>query len=240
VPLIAVFTVIGLVAAPVSANRRQDAMPWASRQIGCPYTYGGTGPCRVGFDCSGLVVAAYAHVGMRLPRTTYGMLHSSAIVPQTNHPHPGNLVFFGSGHVALYYWRHVVLHAPQPGEKVQLTRWYPGSSWVPTGYYRVRDAGAGPMREIRRWITARWPASTCGYTSTPRCGTSSRTATARSSGIRLRDHGLARLHGRQSHDHDWLAVVASPVPAAPAATAASTLSYIGRRSARPVIQRVLV
>jgi cell wall-associated NlpC family hydrolase len=152
VPLIAVFTVIGLVAAPASANRRQDAMSWALRQIGCPYTYGGTGPCRVGFDCSGLVVAAYAHVGMRLPRTTYEMLHSSAIVPQTNHPRPGNLVFFGSGHVTLYYWRHVVLQAPQPGEKVQLTRWYPGSSWVPTGYYRVRDAGAGPMREIRRWI----------------------------------------------------------------------------------------
>jgi cell wall-associated NlpC family hydrolase len=151
VPLIAVFTVVGLVAAPASANRRQDAMSWALHRIGCSYSYGGTS-CHPGFDCSGLVYAAYAHVGMRLPRTTYGMLHSSAIVPQTNHPHPGNLVFFGDGHVTLYYWRHVVLHAPQPGENVQLTRWYPGSSWVPTGYYRVRNAGAGPMREIRRWI----------------------------------------------------------------------------------------
>jgi hypothetical protein len=89
---------------------------------------------------------------MRLPRTTYEMLHSSAIVPQRAHPHPGNLVFFGDGHVTLYYWRHVVLQAPQPGENVQLTRWYPGSSWVPTGYYKVRDAGNGPMREIARWI----------------------------------------------------------------------------------------
>ena len=152
VPLIAVFTVIGLVAAPASANRRQDAMAWALRRIGCEYAYGGTGPCRYGYDCSGLVVTAYAHVGMRLPRTTYGMLHSSAIVPQTHHPHPGNLVFFGDGHVTLYYWRHVVLQAPEPGEDVQLTRWYPGSSWVPTGYYRVRDAGAGPMRGVTRWV----------------------------------------------------------------------------------------
>ena len=64
----------------------------------------------------------------------------------------GLKVFFGDGHVTLYYWRHVVLHAPQPGERVQLTRWYPGSSWVPTGYYRVRDAGAGPMVRIRRWV----------------------------------------------------------------------------------------
>jgi hypothetical protein len=23
---------------------------------------------------------------------------------------------------------------------------------VPTGYYRVRDAGAGPMLRIRRWV----------------------------------------------------------------------------------------
>jgi cell wall-associated NlpC family hydrolase len=151
VPLLAVFVVIGLVAAPASANRRQDAMAWALRRIGCSYSFGGTS-CRPGFDCSGLVVAAYAHVGMRLPRTTYEMLHSPAIVPQRHHPHPGNLVFFGDGHVTLYYWRHVVLQAPQPGEKVQLTRWYPGSSWVPTGYYRVRDAGAGPMVGVSRWI----------------------------------------------------------------------------------------
>ena len=152
VPLVAVFTVIGLVAAPASANRRQDAMAWALHKIGCPYTYGGTGPCSHGYDCSGLVYAAYRSVGMTLPRTTYGMLHTSAIKPQLDHPKPGNLVFFGAGHVTLYYWRHVVLHAPQPGENVQLTRWYPGSNWVPTGYYRVVDAGNGPMRELSRWI----------------------------------------------------------------------------------------
>ncbi len=152
-PLVTAFTVIGLIAAPASANRRQDAMSWALHQIGCPYVWGGAGPCHShGFDCSGLVVAAYAHVGMRLPRTTQEMLNSPAIVPQRYHPHPGNLVFFGSGHVALYYWRHVVLHAPQPGENVQLTRWYPGSNWVPTGYYKVRDAGNGPMQGLARWV----------------------------------------------------------------------------------------
>jgi hypothetical protein len=154
-PLISVFIVLGMLAAPASANRRQEAMSWAVRQIGCPYVWGGAGPCHShGFDCSGLVVAAYAHVGMSLPRTTEEMLHSNAIAPQRGHPHPGNLVFFGSGHVTLYYWRHVVLQAPQPGQNVQLTRWYPGSDWVPTGYYRVRDAGNGPMRGLRRWIHA--------------------------------------------------------------------------------------
>ena len=151
-PLVAAFTVIGLVAAPASANRRQDAMSWALRQIGCPYTYGGSGPCHNGFDCSGLVYAAYGHVGMGLPRTTYGMLASRALKVQRDHPKPGNLVFFGDGHVTLYYWRHVVLQAPQPGERVQLTRWYPGSNWVPTGYYKIRDAGNGPMRGLAKWV----------------------------------------------------------------------------------------
>jgi hypothetical protein len=150
-PLIAVFTVVGMLAAPASANRRQEAMAHAMRQVGCPYVWGGTGPCNDGFDCSGLVVAAYASVGMSLPRTTEEMLHSSKLKVVTGHPHPGMLVFFGSGHVTLYFWRHVVLQAPEPGENVQLTRWYPGSNWVPTGYYKVRDAGNGPMNGLARW-----------------------------------------------------------------------------------------
>jgi cell wall-associated NlpC family hydrolase len=121
-------------------------------QIGCPYVWGGTGPCHThGFDCSGLVVAAYAHVGMWLPRTTSGMLASPMLKRVYSDPEPGNLVFFGDGHVTLYFWRHVVLQAPEPGENVQLTRWYPGSGWVPTGYYKVRDAGYGPMRSFSRW-----------------------------------------------------------------------------------------
>ena len=152
VPLIAVFTLIGLAAAPASASDRSAAFSWALRQTGCWYHYGGTGPCSRGFDCSGLVVAAYAHAGMRLPRTTYEMLNSPKIVPQHHRPRQGDLVFFGDGHVTLYYWRHVVLHAPEPGEKVQLTRWYPGSNWVPTGYYKIRDAGNGPMVGLRSWI----------------------------------------------------------------------------------------
>jgi hypothetical protein len=150
-PLLAALTVIGMLAAPASANRRQHAMNWGMRQIGCPYVWGGTGPCHDGFDCSGLVVAAYANVGISLPRTTYEMLGSHKLKRQTGHPKPGNLVFFGDGHVTLYFWRHVVLQAPQPGQNVQLTRWYPGSDWVPTGYYKIRDAGNSPMRGLSRW-----------------------------------------------------------------------------------------
>src|SRR5215468_5967502 len=56
--------------------RRLRAYRWAARQAGHPYVYGGTGP---GFDCSGLVMMAYRHAGVHLPRTTGGMLASSLL-----------------------------------------------------------------------------------------------------------------------------------------------------------------
>ena len=51
---------------------------YALRQKGKPYIYGDDGPA--GFDCSGLVYAAYRAAGIALPRTTYGMLGSWRLV----------------------------------------------------------------------------------------------------------------------------------------------------------------
>src|SRR5215475_11745640 len=56
--------------------RRLRAYYWARSQTGHPYVWGGTGP---GYDCSGLVMMAYRHAGVRLPRTTSGMLASSLL-----------------------------------------------------------------------------------------------------------------------------------------------------------------
>ena len=49
---------------------RLVAFDWAKSQAGKPYIYGGTGPN--GYDCSGLVYAAYKRAGFTLPRTTNG------------------------------------------------------------------------------------------------------------------------------------------------------------------------
>src|SRR5215472_9746077 len=56
---------------------RLRAYVWAARQKGHPYVWGGTGP---GFDCSGLVMEAYLHAGILLPRTTTGMLGSRKLI----------------------------------------------------------------------------------------------------------------------------------------------------------------
>jgi len=67
---------------------------YAMTQIGKPYIWGGTGPA--GFDCSGLIYAAYRSVGIILPRTTFGMWDLPAHIPGRD-AEPGDIVFFNTG-----------------------------------------------------------------------------------------------------------------------------------------------
>jgi peptidoglycan DL-endopeptidase CwlO len=65
------------------------AIGYAREQIGQPYLWGGTGPG--GFDCSGLVMEAYASAGIQLERTSEQQWNSEHRVST---PVPGDLVFF--------------------------------------------------------------------------------------------------------------------------------------------------
>ena len=67
---------------------------YALQQTGKPYVWGGTGPG--GFDCSGLIYAAYRSVGIILPRTTFGMWDLPSHVPEQD-AEPGDIVFFNTG-----------------------------------------------------------------------------------------------------------------------------------------------
>lgn len=67
---------------------------YAMAQAGKPYIWGGTGPA--GFDCSGLIWAAYRSVGIILPRTTFGMWDLPAHIPGQD-AEPGDIVFFNTG-----------------------------------------------------------------------------------------------------------------------------------------------
>jgi cell wall-associated NlpC family hydrolase len=112
--------------------QRLRAYYWALSQKGHPYEWGGTGP---GYDCSGLVMMAYRHAGIRLPRTTYGMLASGRLV-RVAHPHRGDLAFYGSGHVELFKKWGYTYGAHDFGEPVGPVRY--GWGWVPTAFYRVK------------------------------------------------------------------------------------------------------
>ncbi|MCW2933640.1 MAG: hypothetical protein JWM19_4602 [Actinomycetia bacterium] len=104
------------------------AVQFVYDQLDCPYLWGGTGPCSVGFDCSGLVQAAWAYAGVSIPRTTYAQYDALPHVSKADLV-PGDLVFFdGLGHVAMYVGNGWIIDAPQTGEVIRKlpldTDWY--------------------------------------------------------------------------------------------------------------------
>ena len=83
-----------------------------------PYVYGGTGPPGPGggFDCSGLVQAAWASAGVSLPRTTYEQVAAVPAV-STSTLQPGDILFFdGDGHEGIYVGGGKLIDAPQTGQ----------------------------------------------------------------------------------------------------------------------------
>ncbi len=111
---------------------RLRAYYWALTQAGHPYVWGGTGP---GYDCSGLVMMAYRHAGVLLPRTTTEMLASPLLI-RVVHPRMGDLAFYGPGHVELFRKWGYTFGAHDSGEPVSLIRY--SGDWRPTAFYRVR------------------------------------------------------------------------------------------------------
>ena len=111
------------------------AVDWALAQVGTPYVWGGETP-DVGFDCSGLVLAAYKVAGIALPRTAQEQYDSTAELGPDDPLEPGDLVFFGGSpsdieHVGLYVGNGQMVDAPHIGAdvKVEAIPAAPGSSW---------------------------------------------------------------------------------------------------------------
>jgi peptidoglycan DL-endopeptidase CwlO len=98
----------------------------AMSQLGTPYVWGGAAPG--GFDCSGLVMWAYAQVGVSLPHSTYA-LYAMGVPVSRDELAPGDLVFFdGVGHVGIYIGGDEFIHAPHTGDVVKISSlddpWY--------------------------------------------------------------------------------------------------------------------
>jgi peptidoglycan DL-endopeptidase CwlO len=106
-------------ASPASA-----AVAYALSQVGKPYIWGGTGPA--GYDCSGLVYAAYASAGIHIARTTYQWQQDGPVV-SLSQLQPGDLLFSAGsdgtasdpGHVSMYLGNGQVVQATQQGQPVQ-------------------------------------------------------------------------------------------------------------------------
>lgn len=102
------------------------AVAFAYAHLGCPYVWGGTGPCSAGFDCSGLVMQAWAYAGVSIPRTSEEQWADLPKVP-VSELRPGDLLIFLDGdHVGMYVGHGELIEAPHTGADVQLA---PFSGW---------------------------------------------------------------------------------------------------------------
>jgi peptidoglycan DL-endopeptidase CwlO len=119
---------------PASGSARL-ALQYAYAQKGAPYTYGGTGPYSSGFDCSGLVMMAWRHAGVSLPRVVPDQYNATRRVARSD-LQAGDLVFFDSlNHVGIYIGNNEFMHAPHTGTVVQIASL--------SGYYSSAYYGAG-------------------------------------------------------------------------------------------------
>jgi peptidoglycan DL-endopeptidase CwlO len=111
-------------ASPAPSSAAAQAIAYARAQLGKPYVWGGTG--LDGYDCSGLVMQAYASAGVPIPRTSQDQW---AAGPQVSSPQPGDLVFFAGGdgtpsapgHVGLVIGPNLMIEAYATGYPVRVS-----------------------------------------------------------------------------------------------------------------------
>lgn len=96
----------------VSANARAlGAIKYATSKVrGGQYVWGNAGP--TGFDCSGLMLAAYRSVGISLPHSSQAQSHIGRAVSR-GELQPGDLIFWYHPihHVGMYIGNGKIVHA---------------------------------------------------------------------------------------------------------------------------------
>jgi cell wall-associated NlpC family hydrolase len=118
------------------------AVTSALSELGKPYVFGASGPAA--YDCSGLMVAAWADGGHALSRTTYTQIYDGTPTAQAQLS-PGDLVLTpGSdgtlaspGHVGMFIGRGLVVEAPHTGDVVKVVT-----------YTSLASAGVSALRHI--------------------------------------------------------------------------------------------
>lgn len=115
------------VPLPPASGSASAAASIAMGKVGSPYVYGAAGPNS--FDCSGLVVWAFAQAGRPgLPHSTYSLIGMGVEVPMSQ-AQVGDLVFTNSaGHMGIYVGGGSFVHAPRTGRTVTVES---------LSYYRV-------------------------------------------------------------------------------------------------------
>ncbi len=107
------------ISIPTANTVGAQALEAALSKRGDPYVWGAAGPGE--FDCSGLVVWAFAQEGISLPHYTGDLWNSGVHIPRAD-LEPGDLVFFfpDISHVGIYLGDGLMVDAPDFGEVVRV------------------------------------------------------------------------------------------------------------------------
>ncbi|GAA1659662.1 C40 family peptidase [Glycomyces endophyticus] len=90
----------------------------ALAQRGEQYVYGSAGPDT--WDCSGLVMGAYAQIGVDLPHNAAAQYAQSARISR-DELRPGDLVFYNDlSHMGMYIGNGLIIHAPNSSTVVKI------------------------------------------------------------------------------------------------------------------------
>jgi peptidoglycan DL-endopeptidase CwlO len=117
------------------SGRVGTVLGFLTAQLGKAYVYGATGPNA--YDCSGLTKAAYATIGVDLPRTAAEQSLMGSPVPLSA-IRPGDLLFWGGTgsayHVAVYVGGGQYLDAANPGKGIVIQKM---AYYMPSSAVRV-------------------------------------------------------------------------------------------------------
>ena len=114
-------------------GQRLKVVGAALSYLGVPYVFGGAS--RSGIDCSGLIMDAYATIGVSLAH--YVPTQDAAGTPITMaQAKPGDLVVFDNeDHIAMYLGDGKIVAAPEPGRNVEIESL---SDWSGIAYHFTR------------------------------------------------------------------------------------------------------
>ncbi|MDN3240762.1 C40 family peptidase [Glycomyces tritici] len=116
---------------PHMEGDQYDVVKFALAQRDEPYVWGSAGPDS--WDCSGLMLGAYAEIGISLPHNAAAQWGMVAHISE-DELQPGDFVFYnGLAHVGMYIGNGLVVHAPNSTTVVKVVELHHGNSYYGAG-----------------------------------------------------------------------------------------------------------
>ncbi|MFD7652644.1 C40 family peptidase [Actinosynnema sp. NPDC059797] len=112
----------------LASNAAGTAIEFTRQQLGEPYLWGGNGPDA--WDCSGILVKAFAAAGVKIPRVANDQYMSGGAHLPVREAKAGDLIFWATNpaqpvtvhHVGMYLGNDEYIHAPQTGDVVKISK----------------------------------------------------------------------------------------------------------------------